>query len=176
MRFSTFATSVALLFGSAALAAPTASPAALVERGEQLSNIDASGLVARDVDAPAAVVDFENNDVEEEQEDSLLEARKPKWEKVKVENKAGSGKGGKISQKEWHEVEPLAQRALYQADCSSGDVTHKYHLDGSQDDKYHWTVAPKGGNGASKGQIHLYKDGSWSQGKGGSANHGDGKI
>ncbi|KAK8108216.1 uncharacterized protein PG998_010229 [Apiospora kogelbergensis] len=176
MRFSTFATSVALLFGSAAPAAPTASPAALMERAEPLNTeaaVDFSEESALDfadgLEARAPVIDTDA---------AILEARKPKWEKVSVSNKAGTkgNKGGKITQKEWGHVEDLAQKALYQADCTSGDVTYKWHQDGSQDPEEHFTIHPTGGSGASKGEIHVHKNGSWTQGKGGAANHGNGQV
>ncbi|KAI1769892.1 hypothetical protein F4818DRAFT_446741 [Hypoxylon cercidicola] len=161
MRFVTF-TSVALFFASAVWTAPAATTTALVSRDDQIS-VEARGI-PEDLHFHTAA------DIE------TLEARKPKWQKIDVEDKTGRGKGGKIPQNQWEDAKEKAQKALFQADCTKGDVVNKWHIDGSQDPEEHITVKPRGGDGEKKGEIHVHRDGSWTQGAGGKANSGNGNV
>ncbi|KAK9783825.1 hypothetical protein SCAR479_00384 [Seiridium cardinale] len=161
MRYFTF-TSVTLILASVAFAAPTAGSTAVISRDDQIS--PEVRAVPEDLDIRDVTNDF-----------NLLDARKPKWEKIKVTDETGKDKkGGKIPQNEWSDYEDMAQKALYQAECGSGKVIHKFHVDGSQDPEEHFTINPSGCTGKGKGEIHVHRDGDWTQGKKGKENSGNG--
>jgi hypothetical protein len=81
---------------------------------------------------------------------------------------------GSIPQNEKPEAVELAQKALFQAGATTGTITKGWHDEHSQDPLEHFDIekhdAPK------KGIFHVHRDGSWTQGKGGKAAHGDGRV
>jgi hypothetical protein len=163
MRFTVFTSSVALLFAATAWTAPTAVPQGLATRDNGIS-----------LDAQVASADADLDDIAHL---AVLETRKAKWEKVKVKDDTGkAGKGGKLKQNEKDEAEELSQKALYQAGCSSGTITYRWHNDGSQDPQEHLTVDPAEGDCVANGQMHIHRDGSWTQGPGGNTASGDGQV
>jgi hypothetical protein len=163
MRFSVLTTSMALCFAATAWTAPTAAPQGLVARDDTVN-----------LDARAVPEDLHMRDIEHL---AVLDVRKAKWEKVKVKDETGkAGKGGKLKQNEKSEAEELSQKALYQAGCSSGTITYRWHQDGSQDPEEHLTVDPEEGDCVANGQMHIHRDGSWTQGPGGNTASGDGQV
>lgn len=163
MRFSIF-TSAVLMLAPAAWATPDFDgPVGVESRDDHMvheARALAEGLQVRD--ALRTV---------------LLEARKPGWQKVKVnDSTGGSGRGGSIKQNEWDQYEEMAQKALYEAGCESGTVSKVNHGDGtsSQDQETHFTVEPSRCSGKSSGKIHVREGGDWTQGKGGKENQGPG--
>ncbi|KAJ0124787.1 hypothetical protein J7T55_006128 [Diaporthe amygdali] len=83
---------------------------------------------------------------------------------------------GSIAQKEREEATDLAKKALFQAEVTAGKVIYGWHDENTEDPVEHFTVRPTDGPGDGKGNIHVHRDGSWTQGAGGKANHGDGQV
>ncbi|KAG6354948.1 hypothetical protein INS49_004029 [Diaporthe citri] len=177
MRFNTF-TSFALILAGVVSALPTSSGAQGLEvREAALGNSeDASDVYARDTSddvyvreaaaAAAGVVDT----------GLALDARaKYKASKIDLDFPKKLDRGS-IAQNQRETATDLAKKALFQADCTAGKVIYGWHDENTEDPVEHFTVKPTKGDGVGKGNIHVHRDGSWTQGAGGKANHGDGKV
>lgn len=162
MRFSTMF-SLAFTLAAAVSALPAASPN--------------QGLAAHDdnlnVYERSATDDLYTRS-ESEFEGSILDAR-AKFKASKID--LGFNKKltkGTIAQDQREGAEELAKKAMFQADVTDGEVVFGWHDENTEDPVEHFTRNPASGPDASKGKIHIHRDGSWTQRKEGAANKGDG--
>jgi len=106
---------------------------------------------------------------------TVLEARKYKASKIDL-SFPKKLKQGSIKQKELKTTVDLGKRAMYQALVLAGTILYGWHDENTDEPVEHFTIEPSKGDGASKGKIHVHRDGSRTQGPGGKATKGNGIV
>lgn len=99
-----------------------------------------------------------------------LEARMAKFKESKISLTISKTlEAGRISQGQLEDTTTLAKCAMFEAGVTHGEVIYGWHGAGTntKDPVDHVTIKPTEGPGAAEGNMHVHRDGSWTQGPGG---------